>query len=303
MGHYILRRLLVALPTLLLVALFVTGLVEFEYREADKATRREVDQIWPELGLGKNFLHYYVTWIGQAVRGDFGTSMWTGRDVLGSVGARAHVSGLAALLAVSTATLTSVGLGTISAVWRGGRRDRGARALSATGAAAPSFVLATLALYPLWVWFGWVANQGETQPPQAVLIALTAVIVGWSTGAMSVRATSTVLREALDQDHVRSARARGMPKRSVIARHVLPNVVPPLLTIMGRRLPTLLGALIVVEVVFGLSGVGAFAFEAIRVRDYPVIQGVMFLTALLVVSATLLVDIAHAWLDPRIRHA
>ena len=336
MGRYILRRLLVALPTLFVATLIVTGLprlTDFPDDYSDISCSRsppervapvltvastptiasptsssfcwpaDLDELRADLGLDKSFPQFYVEWLTGVLRGDFGISAWSGRDVLDSVGARARLSGLLALMALSAATATSVGLGAISAVWPGGWRDRATRALSATGSAVPSFALATMVLYPLSVWFGWVANGSEAHPPQAVLLVLTAVIVGWSTGAMSVRATRTVLLEALDRDHVRTARATGLPERSVIAWHVVPNAVPPLLTIMGRRLPTLLGMLIVVEVVFGLRGVGAFAFGATQVRDYPAIQGVTFLIVLLVVSVTLLIDIARAWLDPRIRYA
>ena len=336
MGRYIVRRLLVALPTLFVVTLIVTGLPRLTDFPDDVScpssppvrarpalavartpagaviassatpsfcTPEDPDELRADLGLDKSFPQSYLAWVSGALRGDLGTSWWTGRDVLDSVGARAHVSGLAVLMALSAATVTSVGLGVISVVWPRGWLDRATRALSATGAAVPSFAVATMVLYPLWIWFGWVANRGEAHPPQAVLLMLTAVIVGWSTGATSVRATRTVLLEALDRDHVRRARATGLPEHSVIARHVLPSAVPPLLTIMGRRLPTLLGMLIVVEVVFGLPGVGRLAFEATQVRDYPVIQGVTFLIVLLVVSANLLIDIARAWVDPRIRSA
>ena len=336
MGRYILRRLLVALPTLFVASLIVTGLPRLTDFPDDIScsssppvrarpalavartpagaviassttpsfcTPEDPDELRAELGLDRSFPQSYLAWMSGALRGDLGTSWWTGRDVLDNVRARAHVSGLAVLMALSAATVTSVGLGTISAVWPGGWRDRAARALAATGAAVPSFAVATMVLYPLSVWFGWVANRGEAHPPQAVLLVLTAVIVGWSTGAMSVRATRTVLLEALDRDHVRTARATGLPEPSVVAWHVLPNAVPPLLAIMGRRLPTLLGMLIVVEVVFGLRGVGAFAFEATQVRDYPVVQGVTLLIVLLVVSVTLLIDIARVWVDPRIRYA
>ena len=336
MGRYILRRLLVALPTLFVATLIVTALPRLTDFPDDIScpssppararpalavartpagaviassttpsfcTPEDPDELRAELGLDRSFPQSYLAWMSGALRGDLGTSWWTGEDVLDNVKARAHVSGLAVLMALSAATVTSVGLGVISVVWRGRWLDRATRALSATGAAVPSFAVATMVLYPLWIWFGWVANRGEAHPPQAVLLMLTAVIVGWSTGATSVRATRTVLLEALDRDHVRRARATGLPEHSVIARHVLPSAVPPLLTIMGRRLPTLLGMLIVVEVVFGLPGVGRLAFEATQVRDYPVIQGVTFLIVLLVVSATLLIDIARAWVDPRIRYA
>ena len=336
MGRHILRRLLVALPTLFVATLIVTGLprlthipddysdiscprsppVRFEPVLTVASTPGGASTVpsslcWPadpderraELGLDKSFPQFYVEWLTGVLRGDFGISAWSGRDVLDSIGGRAHLSGLLVVMSVSVAALTAVGLGAISVLWGGGWRDRASRALSATGTAVPSFALATMALYPLAARFGWVANRTEVHPPETVLVVLAAVIVGWSTGATSVRATRTVLLDALDQDHVRKPRATAFPEPSAVAWHLLRNAVAPLLVILGTRFPALLGTLIVIEVLLELHGVGTFAYEAFQVRDFPAIQGVTFLIVLLVVSVTLLIDIASAWLGPRVRYA
>lgn len=315
MGRYILRRLVVALPTLLVVSVLVAGLLELQAEDVligrmtyGYVTAEDIVELRADLGFDKNFPHYYVTWAASALQGDLGRSLWNDHDVLATIVGRARVSGLLALTALGATALTSVGLGLVSVVWEGGWRDRAARTLSSTGHAVPEFFVAVIVMYVLTVWLGWLPSldpwgRGDPPPTSVLTIIAAALAAGWHTGAACTRATRTAIAEALEEDHVRTARSTGHSDRSLIIRHVLPNVAPSVLRIIGMRLPALLGSVILVEVVFQLQGVGTLIWLAILIMDYPVVQGVLFVAAVSVILATLLIDIARAWLDPRLRYA
>ena len=316
MGPYIIRRLLIAIPSLLIVTILIAGLLRLQpgdvvmarLAEATYLSDEDIRKMRVDLGLTKSFPRQYAEWIGGVLQGDLGESLWTGRDVLQTLATRSRVSVQLALMAMGVAVLAAIPLGIISAVKQDTWVDYAARIFSITGLSVPDFFLATMLLYVLSVWVGWLPDFGYVPPwkdPWANLQAFIfpSLIVGYRFSAISARMTRSAMLEVLRQDYVRTARSKGLLERVIIVKHALRNAMVPVVTIMGSQLTFLLGGLVIIEVVFSLPGVGTLGFEAIQVRDYPVVQGVVLFTALLFIAANLLVDLSYAIIDPRIRYS
>ena len=316
MGRYIIRRIIVAMPSLAIVTVLIAGLLRLQpgdvvmarLSESGYLTQEDVDEMRAELGLDKSFPVQYVDWVTGVLQGDLGVSLWTGRDVLETLATRSRVSIQLALMSMVVAICTAIPLGIISAVKQDSWMDYVARLFSITGLSVPDFFLATMLLYVLSVWVGWLPDFGYTPPwedPWANMQAFVfpALIVGYRLSAITARMTRSAMLEVLRQDYVRTARAKGLVERIVIFKHALRNALIPVITIIGSQLTFLLGGLVIIEVVFSLPGVGTLGFEAIQVRDYPVVQGVVFFTAILFIVSNLLVDLSYAIIDPRIRYS
>lgn len=316
MGRYIIRRLLSALPSLVIVTILIAGLVRLQpgdvvmarLSEAGYVSQEDIDRMRAELGLDKSFPQQYVEWALGVVRGDLGESLWDSSDVLAKLGLRSRLSVQLALMAMFVAVLTAIPLGIISAVRQDSWMDYVSRLFSITGLSIPDFYLATLLLYVLSVWVGWLPEFGYTPPwedPWKNFLALIfpALIVGYRFSAISARMTRSAMLEVLRQDYVRTARAKGLVERVIIFKHALRNALIPVITIMGSQLTFLLGGLVIIETVFALPGVGEMGYQAILVRDYPSVQGVVLFTALLFIFSNLLVDLSYALIDPRIRYS
>ena len=316
MGSYIIRRLLIAIPSLIIVTILIAGLIRLQpgdvvmamLSEAGYLSDEEIEEMRRNLGLHRSFPVQYADWIGGVLRGDLGVSLWSGRDVLETLATRSRVSVQLALMAMTVAVMAAVPLGILSAVKQNTWMDYAARMFSITGLSVPDFFLATMLLYVLSVWVGWLPDFGYTPPwedPWANVQAFIfpSLIVGYRFSAISARMTRSAMLEVLRQDYVRTARSKGLMERAIIVKHALRNALIPVVTIMGSQLSFLLGGLVIIEVVFSLPGVGTMGFEAIQVRDYPVVQGVVLFTALLFIGANLLVDLSYAVIDPRIRYS
>lgn len=316
MARYIIRRLVVALPSLLIVTILIAGLLRLQpgdvvmarLAESGYLTDEDIQAMRVELGLDKSFPVQYIEWAGGVLKGDLGTSLWTGRDVLDTLATRSRVSIQLALMAMGVAVVTAIPLGIVSAIRQDSWIDYAARMFSITGLSVPDFFLATMLLYVLSVWVGWLPDFGYTPPwedPWANVQAFIfpALIVGYRFSAISARMTRSAMLEVFRQDYVRTARAKGLVERVIIFKHALRNALIPVITIMGSQLTFLMGGLVIIEVVFSLPGIGTLGFEAISVRDYPVVQGVVFFTAILFIGANLLVDLSYAIIDPRIRYS
>ena len=316
MGRYIIRRLVIALPSLVIVTILIAGLVRLQpgdvvmarLSESGYLTQEDIDEMRAELGLDKSFPQQYVEWALGVVRGDLGESLWSGRDVLGQLGERSRLSVQLALMAMFVAVLTAIPLGIISAVRQDSWMDYVSRLFSITGLSFPDFFLATMLLYVLSVYVGWLPEFGYVTPwedPWGNFLNLIfpALIVGYRFSAISARMTRSAMLEVLRQDYVRTARAKGLVERVIIFKHALRNALIPVITIMGSQLTFLLGGLVIIEYVFSLPGVGSMGVEAIAVRDYPSVQGVVLFTAILFIVSNLLVDLSYALIDPRIRYS
>ena len=316
MGRYIIRRLLIALPSLVIVTVLIAGLLRLQpgdvvmarLAESGYLSDEDIQAMREDLGLDKPFPQQYMEWVAGVVQGDLGTSLWTGRDVLDTIVTRSRVSIQLALMAMSVAVVTAIPLGVISAVKQDSWLDYFARMYAILGLSVPDFFQATMLLYVLSVWVGWLPDFGYVPPwedPWSNIQAFIfpALIVGYRFSAISSRMTRSAMLEVLRQDYVRTARAKGLVERAIIFKHALRNALIPVVTIMGSQLSFLLGGLVIIEVVFSLPGVGTLGYEAIQVRDYPVVQGVVFFMAIIFVLSNLLVDLSYAVIDPRIRYS
>ena len=251
-----------------------------------------------ELGLDRPLLVQYFSWLADALRFDLGTSWFTRRPVAEEI----LLFLPATLRLAGTAMLLTLAIGIPLGVWAALRRDRWpdhlTRVVAFVGVSVPNFWLGFLLVLLFAVTLGWLPAMGREGPASVLLPAL-------ATAAMSACVMLRLVRAsvlgALGEPHLRFARARGLPKRTLLGRHILLNAMVPPLTAMGLHLGELMGGAMVVETVFGWPGLGRWALLAIGNRDYPVLQGFIIVMTTVFVLCNLLVDIAYAWLDPRIR--
>jgi peptide/nickel transport system permease protein len=270
------------------------------------ATPEQIEVIRERLGLNRPFLIQYVDWLGSALRGDLGTSLFTSRAVTTSIMESLPVTLTLTLTAILISLLISVPLAIVSATRRGGWIDRLATVTSSIGIALPSFWLGLMLVLLFSLTLGWLPATGYVplaQDPAAWLrhILLPALTLGVAAAAESTRQLRGSIIEVLQQDYVRTARAKGLRTRMVIGKHVLKNASVPLVTVIGLQVTLLLGGAIVVEQVFGVPGLGQVAISAVTTRDIPVIQGVVLVAVLVAMLSNLLVDLAYGYLNPKVR--
>jgi peptide/nickel transport system permease protein len=259
-----------------------------------------------ELGLDRPLLAQYGAWIGALAKGDLGYSYVTDRPAISEIAPRIPVTARLAALAIAFSVLFGVPLGVVSAVRQNSAIDYVLRIVSLSGLSMPAFWLGLLIL------MGFVAEFGTipiyTAEPQSLwdkvlLYSVPAVAVGFRSSALIMRLTRSAMLEVMRQDYIRTARAIGASERSVHYRHALRNALLPLVTVIGIETAFLMGGLIVTETVFNIPGVARFLVEAIRWRDYPIVQTLVMLIAVIVVVVNFIVDLLYAALDPRVRYA
>ncbi|OLC57092.1 MAG: glutathione ABC transporter permease GsiC [Candidatus Rokubacteria bacterium 13_1_40CM_4_69_39] len=313
MKRYLAKRLLIAVPSLLIASLIVFTLPRLlpgdavQLMLAEKAYAKDVDELRAKLGLDRPLVVQYVEWLGRVTRGDLGESLWTRRPVLQELGQRLPVTLELAFFALAFALAIAVPVGVISAARADTLQDYVARSAAILGLSVPGFWLATLLIVLPAIWWGWrpVAEFTEfgTNPLAHVAqFLLPALILGVAAGAALMRLTRGMLLEVLRQDYVRTAWAKGLGERVIVLKHGLRNAIIPVVTLLGTQLPQIFGGTVVIETVFGLPGMSRFLFDAISQRDYPVIQGVNLVVVSTVVLINLAVDALYAVLDPRIRY-
>lgn len=316
MTQYIIRRLISAVPSLMLVSIVIFSLIRLvpgdvvmaRLSESGYVTEEDLAEMRAELGLDRGFVEQYVDWTSGLVRGDFGESLWTGESVLPKIATRMRVSIQIALMAIALSLFIAIPLGVISAVKQNTPIDYAARLFAIIGLSLPDFWIATMLLLLLTLWVGWLPEFGYFplwEDPSRNLQALVfpALIVGYRSSATASRMTRSTMLEVLREDYVRTARAKGLTERTIVIRHALKNAVIPVITIFGGLLSFMLGGLVVLETIFALPGMGRMAFDAVTLRDYPVLQGTVMIMALIFVFANLLVDLSYAIIDPRIRYS
>ena len=316
MRTYVLKRLLLMVPTLLGVATLVFLLLRVlpgdvvllrlageGGRVADEVLRAERAR----LGLDHALWRQYVDWIWGLVRGDLGLSMWTGRPVAQEIRIRMTLSVELTILATLLAVAVSIPLGTLAALRRATWVDYLLRVFSISGLSLPSFWLAVLIVLMLLRLFAWSPPLTFTafwQDPVANLSQLIwpALVVGFRSAALSTRMMRSALLEVLGDDYIRTARAKGLSELAVVRRHAVRNALLPVITVVGLESAVILGGLVVTEQVFNLNGLGKLLLEAVTRRDYTLTQALVMLSASTFVVMNLLVDLCYAWLDPRIRY-
>jgi peptide/nickel transport system permease protein len=239
----------------------------------------------------------YGRWLLGAIRGDLGKSYRSGKPIMKELGQRLPATLMLAGASLALAVFIGISLGIMAAVWRGSLLDGLGRLLALLGAVVPSYVLALLLILVFAVKLHWLPAIGYGNPKHLVLPAI-ALAAGVSAPLM--RLTRASLLEVLQQDYVRTARAKGLSERAVILGHALKNALLPVVTVLGVRLGHLLGGAVIVETIFGWPGVGKYAVDAIFLRDYPVIQGFVLYMAVIFLVVNLAVDVAYRWVDPRL---
>ena len=258
----------------------------------------EVQRLRDRYGLNDPIPVQYGVFLRQVVQGDFGTSLRYGRDALDVVVERIPTTLQIAFSAFVLAAVVAVPIGVLSAVRPNSVIDNVAMVLALVGQAVPTFFLGIVLILVFAVRFRWFPTSGLESPSGLVLPAIT---LGAFAMASITRLTRAAMLEVLNQDYVRTARAKGLPDRVVVNRHALRNALVPVVTIMGLQFGALLGGSVVTETVFALPGMGLLIIQAIGNRDYPVVQAGVFLIAIAFVGVNLVVDLLYAALDPRIR--
>jgi peptide/nickel transport system permease protein len=310
---YVLRRLLIALPSLLIASLIVFTLPRLipgdvvQLMLEEKAYGKDLADLRAKLGLDRPIPVQYVDWVGRLARGDLGESLWTRQPVLGELARRMPVTLTLGFLAIVVAVVVGVPIGILSAVRQDGALDFFARSAAILGLSIPSFVQAIVVILLPAIWWGWTPRMGFTElahGPATYLLqfVLPAIILGIASAAAIMRLTRGMLLEVLRQDYVRTAWAKGLRERVVVLKHSLKNAIIPVVTVLGLQIAQIAGGSVIIESIFGLPGMGQFLLEAITQRDYPVIQGINLLIVVIIVATNLLVDLFYAVIDPRIRY-
>jgi ABC-type dipeptide/oligopeptide/nickel transport system permease component len=281
-----------------LLLLIVPGDPAVVYAGVD-ASAEEVEIARVALGLDRPIFVRYASFLGDALRGDLGTSLWTRQPVLDEIGKRLPYTIALAFAALCVAALIGIPLGVLSAVSRGGPFDLAVGTVAAMGVATPNFWIGLLLMMLFSLHLGWLPTSGASGWTSLIL---PAVSLGLAPAAILAKQTRSALLEVLGEDYVRTARAKGSTAARVTIRHGLRNALIPVVTLMGLQMGTLLGGSVVIEMVFAWPGMGRLLIQSINHRDFPMMQACILLLSLGFLLASLLVDSLYAALDPRIRY-
>jgi peptide/nickel transport system permease protein len=322
MYRYILKRLLLMIPTLFGAAVLVFFLMRLVPGDicllrlatgGGRVDPQVLDNCRTELGLDQPILVQFWEFVTGLLTFDLGTSMWTRRPIIEEVGLRFQLSLQVAIMATLTAILIAIPLGTISAVKQNTWIDYVVRAFSIAGVAMPSFWLGILIILGILntskAWFGTPWMPPITYVPIWVdplhnlsMLIWPALATGYRYSAVATRMTRSAMLEVLREDYVRTARAKGLFQKLIVRRHALRNALLPVITVIGIEFAFLMGGLVVTEQVFNLNGLGKLFVESVSNHDYTMTQALVILVVAVFAVTNLAVDIIYAWLDPRIRY-
>ncbi len=313
MLSYILRRILATLPVMAIVALFVFGLLYIAPGDpaaviaGDQASPADVERIRQSLGLDQPFLVQFGTWLWRILHFDLGTSIFTNLPVVSLIAQRIEPTlSLMAITLVLT-LVVAVPLGVVAAWKAGSWVDRAIMAFAVFGFSLPVFVVGYVLAYVFALELEWLPVQGYTPLAEGFWpwlrnLILPAIALGCVYIALIARITRASMLEVLQQDYVRTARAKGLGQRDILFLHALKNAAVPIVTVIGIGVALLIGGAVVTESVFAIPGLGRLTVDAILRRDYPVIQGIVLLFSFLYVLVNLMVDVVYTLVDPRIRY-
>ena len=313
MRNYVIRRLILMIPTLfvvtvvvfLLIRMMPGNVIELMVMEHSQEQAGEVNldiaAVEAMLGLDKPWYVQYREWIGNLLQGDLGLSLWTERSVNEDIAARLPITFELGFLSFLIAQLVAFPIGIYSAIRQETLGDYLGRAFAILSLATPAFWLATMLMVFPSIWWGW--------SPAAVYIPLVenpgGNLIQFTIPAMSattMRMLRTTMLEVLRQDYVRTAWSKGLKERIVIIRHGLRNAMIPVITIISGQIPIMIGGTVIIEQIFALPGMGRLFLEAIVTRDYPYISALNLILAVVGLLLILLCDLSYAWLDPRVRY-
>lgn len=313
MAGYIFRRVMAAIPVMLVVALFVFLLLRLSPGDpaaiiaGDMATPQQLAAIRESLGLNQPLWQQFFVWIGQLLQGNFSTSLMANTPVLTMIGQRLEPTISLALVAIGLTILISVPLGVLAAWKHGSWIDNLVMSSSVLGFSVPVFVIGYVLISVFAIELRWLPVQGfrsisDGVGPFAQRILLPALTLSSVYIALVARMTRASVLEVLGEDYIRTARAKGLAEIHVLFRHALRNAMIPILTVIGTGFALMISGVVVTESVFNIPGLGRLIVDAVLARDYPVIQGMILLTSGVYVIINLLIDLSYAISDPRIRY-
>jgi peptide/nickel transport system permease protein len=314
MRQYVLRRLALAVPTLVLVSVIVFSIMRLMPGDVvirmveGHAYAPTVEALRQELGLDRPAHVQYLEWVGGILfRGDFGSSYWTRQPIWEEFIRRFPVTLELAVLTILSSVVIGILVGIVSAVRQDSVSDYLGRVFAILALSVPYFGLAVLVVVLPSIYFKWTPVYTyvtfTTDPLQNLKIMIVpALVFGVTRAGPIMRIMRSALLEVLRQDYIRTAWSKGLPERAIVLRHALKNAMIPVVSLIGLQMPLYLGGSVIIEAIFRLPGVGLFFFEALTRLDYPVVQSVNLIIAALVVGLNLAIDLSYAFLDPRIRY-
>ncbi len=313
MLRYILKRVVATIPVMGIVAIFVFLMLRLSPGDpaaviaGDYATSDDIALIREKLGLADPIIVQFWRWIVQILSGDLGISIFTNLPVTTLIAQRLEPTLMLSLTTLTFSVIVAVPLGTIAAWRAGGWLDRGIMVFSVAGFSIPVFVLGYMLIYVVSLKLNWLPVQGY-RPLSAGLwpflshiilptLTLSAIYV-----ALIARITRASVIEVLQEDYIRTARAKGQSETRVLVRHALANAAVPIVTVIGLGVALLIGGVVVTESVYNIPGLGRLVLDAVLKRDYPIIQGLILLFSFVYILVNLIVDLLYTILDPRIRY-
>jgi peptide/nickel transport system permease protein len=314
MRQYVVNRLLLFVPSIILVTFLVFGMVRVipgnivDLMLQENASGYSANELRHRLGIDEPIPVQYWHWVTQLGRGDLGRSLWNNqpasRQMANAMPITFELGGLGLVLAIGIGLV----VGTIAATRADTRVDYLFRSFSILGLSIPGFWLATLVILFPAIWWGITPSFSYipfAEDPLGNLIQfmIPAAILGAERAAGYMRFTRTSMLEVLRRDYIRTARAKGLGETTLITRHALKNALIPVVTLVGLSVPTLLSGTVILESIFALPGMGQLTLRSITQRDYPVLQAIVLFYTVVVLTSNLIVDIAYGWLDPRIRYS
>jgi peptide/nickel transport system permease protein len=310
---YAARRIMATIPVMLVVAFFVFSLLYLAPGDpaaiiaGDQATPADVDRIRASLGLDRPFVVRFGEWLWQIIHGDLGTSIFTNLPVSHMIAQRIEPTLSLMVLTLVLTIVVAVPLGVLAAWKAGSWVDRTIMAFAVFAFSLPVFVVGYVLAFVFALEFEWLPVQGYTPLaegfwPWLQNLILPALALGCVYIALIARITRAAMLEVLQQDYIRTARAKGLDQRSILFVHALKNAAVPIVTVIGIGIALLIGGAVVTESVFAIPGLGRLTIDAILRRDYPVIQGIVLMFSFLYVLVNLMVDVTYTLVDPRIRY-
>jgi ABC-type dipeptide/oligopeptide/nickel transport system permease component len=302
-GGYILKRLGLAIAVALAVSIIAFLLLRLSGDPAiaiagEGARAADIEMVRKAYGFDRPLPVQYADWLGKTLRGDFGESIYFKQPAAPLILSKLRVTMLLGLLSILFALAISVPLGVLAAVYRNSWIDRLCLALAVLGQALPNFFFALLLMMLFSITLRWLPVSGSDTWQNFVM---PTIALGYYAAPAFMRLIRAGMIEVLEADYIRTARAKGLPARTVILKHALRNAVVPVVALAAVQLGFLLGGSVVVETIFALDGLGYLAYQSITYKDFPVMQSIVLLLSVIYIVLTLASDVANAWLDPRIR--
>jgi peptide/nickel transport system permease protein len=310
---FIARRLLATIPVLAMVAVFVFLMLRLTPGDpaaiiaGDNANAQQVAAIRTALGLDKPLVEQFAIWVGRMLQGDFGESFFFKRTVASLIVQRLEPTLALATVTILLSVLIAVPLGVIAAYRHDSWIDRGVMALSVAGFSIPVFVIGYMLIYVFAIQLGWLPVQGYRSitggfGPFFERLILPACTLSVIYVALIARITRASMLEVMNEDYIRTARAKGLTESRILVRHALRTAAVPIVTVIGIGIALLIGGVVVTESVYGIPGLGRLTVDAVLARDYPTIQAVILLFSFAYVLVNLAIDLLYVFLDPRIRY-